>query len=244
MILYPAIDLIDKECVRLKKGDYSKKTVFNKDPVKQAQIFESEGCAWVHIVDLDAAKGDESINGSVLLEIKDKTNLKIQFGGGIRTAERLETLFDLGIDRAIIGTAAFQDLSFLESAASNYPNKIWLGTDVLNDKIKIHGWTEDSDLDLDSVLKFASKQNLGGIILTDISKDGMMQGPNIEMTADVASSCGLAVILSGGVSNINDITMIKEFEDKGISGIICGRAIYDEKIDIVKALDILGNQDA
>ena len=97
MILYPAIDLINKECVRLKKGDYSKKTVFNKDPLKQAQIFESEGCAWVHIVDLDAAKGDESKNGSILLEIKKKTNLKIQFGGGIRTSERLKSLFDLGL---------------------------------------------------------------------------------------------------------------------------------------------------
>lgn len=244
MILYPAIDLINKECVRLKKGDYSQKTVFNKDPVKQAQTFEKEGCTWIHVVDLDAAKGDESRNVSVLLEIKQKTNLKIQFGGGIRTAERLKSLFDLGIDRAIIGTAAFQDLNFLATSAAKYPNKIWLGTDVLNGKIKIHGWTKDSDLNLDSALEFASKQNIGGIILTDINKDGMMQGPNIEMTIDVASTFGTDVILSGGVSNIKDIETIKELEDKGISGLICGRAIYDNKVNIAKALDILGNQDA
>ena len=244
MILYPAIDLIDKECVRLKKGDYSRKTVFNKDPVKQAQIFESEGCAWVHIVDLDAAKGDESKNGPILLEIKKKTNLKIQFGGGIRTPERLKLLFDLGIDRAIIGTAAFQDLNFLESSANDYPNRIWLGTDVLNGKIKIHGWTEDSDQDLDSVLEFASRLNIGGIILTDINKDGMMQGPNIEMTSDIASKYKMPVILSCGVSKIDDIVMISKFEDKGISGLICGRAIYDNKIDIAESLEILGNQDA
>ena len=244
MILYPAIDLIDKECVRLKKGDYSRKTVFNKDPVKQAQIFESEGCAWVHIVDLDAAKGDESKNGPILLEIKKKTNLKIQFGGGIRTPERLKFLFDLGIDRAIIGTAAFQDLNFLESSANDYPHRIWLGTDVLNGKIKIHGWTEDSDKDLDSVLEFVSRLNIGGIILTDINKDGMMQGPNIEMTSDIASKYKIPVILSGGVSKIADIAKISEFEDKGISGLICGRAIYDNKIDIAESLEILGNQDA
>ena len=244
MILYPAIDLINKECVRLKKGDYSQKTVFNKDPVKQAQIFENEGCTWLHVVDLDAAKGDESRNVSVLLEIKQKTNLKIQFGGGIRTAERLKSLFDLGIDRAIIGTAAFQDLNFLATSAAKYPNKIWLGTDVLNGKIKIHGWTKDSDLNLDNALEFASKQSIGGIILTDINKDGMMQGPNIEMTIDVASTFGTDVILSGGVSNIKDIETIKELEDKGISGLICGRAIYDNKVNITKALDILGNQDA
>ena len=244
MILYPAIDLINKECVRLKKGDYSQKTVFNKDPVKQAQIFEKEGCTWLHVVDLDAAKGDESRNVSVLLEIKQKTNLKIQFGGGIRTAERLKSLFDLGIDRAIIGTAAFQDLNFLATSAAKYPNKIWLGTDVLDGKIKIHGWTKDSDLNLDSALEFASKQNIGGIILTDINKDGMMQGPNIEMTIDVASTFGTDVILSGGVSNIKDIETIKKLEDKGISGLICGRAIYDNKVNITKALDILGNQDA
>ena len=244
MILYPAIDLINKECVRLKKGDYSRKTVFNKDPVKQAQIFESEGCTWIHIVDLDAAKGDESKNGSILLEIKKKTNLKIQFGGGIRTSDRLESLFDLGIDRAIVGTAAFQDLNFLASIANDYPERIWLGTDVLNGKIKIKGWTEDSDKDLDSTLDFASKQNIGGIILTDINKDGMMQGPNIEMTANIASKYKIPVILSGGVSKIDDIAMISEFENKGISGLICGRAIYDKKIDIAEALKILGNQDA
>ena len=244
MILYPAIDLINKECVRLKKGDYSKKTVFNKDPLKQAQIFESEGCKWVHIVDLDAAKGDESKNGSILLEIKKKTNLKIQFGGGIRTSERLKSLFDLGVDRAIIGTAAFKDLNFLASMASDYPRRIWLGTDVLDGKIKINGWTEDSDKDLDNALDFASKQNIGGIILTDINKDGMMEGPNIEMTADIASKYKIPVILSGGVSKIDDIAMINEFEDKGISGLICGRAIYDNKIDIAEAIKILGNQDA
>ena len=244
MILYPAIDLKKGKCVRLLQGKMNKQTIFNNDPLMQAKLFVNEGCEWLHVVDLDAAKGDESRNVSVLLEIKQKTNLKIQFGGGIRTAERLKSLFDLGIDRAIIGTAAFQDLNFLATSAAKYPNKIWLGTDVLNGKIKIHGWTKDSDLNLDSALEFASKQNIGGIILTDINKDGMMQGPNIEMTIDVASTFGTDVILSGGVSNIKDIETIKELEDKGISGLICGRAIYDNKVNITKALDILGNQDA
>jgi len=244
MIFFPAIDIYQGKCVRLEKGDFEKKTIFNEDPVDQAKFFEDMGCNWIHVVDLDAAKGDESRNVSVLIEIKQKTNLKIQFGGGIRTAERLKSLFDLGVDRAIIGTAAFKDLNFLASMASDYPQRIWLGTDVLNGKIKINGWTEDSDKDLDNALDFASKQNIGGIILTDINKDGMMQGPNIEMTADIASKYKIPVILSGGVSKIDDIAMINEFEDKGISGLICGRAIYDNKIDIAEAINILGNQDA
>ena len=244
MKIFPAIDIKDKKCVRLIKGDFENKTEYKTSPVVQAVKYTELGFKNLHIVDLDAAKGDESKNGSILLEIKKKTNLKIQFGGGIRTSERLKSLFDLGVDRAIIGTAAFKDLNFLASMASDYPRRIWLGTDVLDGKIKINGWTEDSDKDLDNALDFASKQNIGGIILTDINKDGMMQGPNIEMTADIASKYKIPVILSGGVSKIDDIAMINEFEDKGISGLICGRAIYDNKIDIAEAIKILGNQDA
>ena len=174
MIFYPAIDLINKQCVRLEKGDYSKKTIFNEDPVAQAKIFESDGCSWIHVVDLDAAKDGKSENRSVLLDIKKNTNLKIQFGGGIRSVKIIREVLELGIDRVILGTAAIQDLSFLEKATQNFPDRVWLGTDVLDGNIKVHGWTKNSENDLNSVLDFASQLSIGGTILTDINKDGMM----------------------------------------------------------------------
>ena len=244
MIFYPAIDLINKQCVRLEKGDYSKKTIFNEDPLTQAKIFESDGCSWLHVVDLDAAKNGKSENGSVLFDIKMNTNLKIQFGGGIRSVEKIKEIIELGIDRVILGTAAIQDLSFLEKAAQNFPNKVWLGADVLDGDIKVHGWTKNSENDLNSVLDFASQLSIGGTILTDINKDGMMQGPNIEMTVKIAQKYNFPVILSGGISNIKDIIKLKKFESEGISGLICGRALYDNKVSAIEALKILGYQNA
>ena len=244
MIFYPAIDLINKQCVRLKKGDYSKKTIFNEDPVAQAKIFESDGCSWVHVVDLDAAKDGKSENGSVLFDIKKNTNLKIQFGGGIRSVEKIREVLELGIDRVILGTAAIQDLNFLEKATQNFSNRVWLGTDVLDGDIKVHGWTKKSENDLNSVLDFASQLGIGGIILTDINKDGMMKGPNIEMTVNIAKKYNFPVILSGGISNIKDIIELKKFESEGISGLICGRALYDNKVSVIESLKILGYQNA
>ena len=244
MNFYPAIDLINKECVRLEKGDFQKKTVFNKDPLKQAQLFEKEGCKWVHIVDLDAAKNGVSENEVILKKIKDDTNLRIQFGGGVRSLDKVEEILNLGIDRVIIGTAGVQNKNFLDSSVRKYKKKIWLGVDILNNQVRINGWTKTSETKIDELLGFASKLDLGGIILTDINKDGMMEGPNLNLTREMGETYKIPIIISGGVSNINDIKKIKGLETFGIVGAICGRAIYNNEIDINKAIRILGEKNA
>ena len=149
MNFYPAIDLINKECVRLEKGDFQKKTVFNKNPLKQAQLFEKEGCKWAHIVDLDAAKNGVSENEVILKKIKDDTNLRIQFGGGVRSLDKVDEILNLGIDRVIIGTAGVQNKNFLESSVRKYKKKIWLGVDILNNQVRINGWTKTSETKID-----------------------------------------------------------------------------------------------
>jgi len=244
MKFYPAIDLINKECVRLEKGNFQKKTVFNKNPVRQAKSFEDAGCKWLHIVDLDAAKDGFSENDVILKEIKISTDLNIQFGGGLRSIDKIDELFNLGIDRAIIGTAAIENMTFLGSAIQRYSKKIWLGVDVLKDEVRIKGWTKKSDMKVVDLIKAGSDLGVGGIILTDINKDGMMDGPNIELTQEIAEQSNIPIIISGGVSNIKDIIKIKTLEHKGIEGAICGRAIYNGKIDINEALNIFGDQNA
>ncbi len=244
MNFYPAIDLINKECVRLEKGDFQKKTVFNKDPLKQAQLFEKKGCTWLHIVDLDAAKDGFSENKVILKKIKDGTNLKIQFGGGVRSLDKVEEIINLGIDRVIIGTGGIQNRDFLESSARKYKKKIWLGVDILNNQVRINGWTKASEIKIDDLLSFASELDLGGIILTDINRDGMMEGPNFQLTREIGETYKIPIIISGGVSNISDIEKIKGLETFGIVGAICGRAIYNNEIDINKAIRILGERNA
>ena len=244
MNFYPAIDLINKECVRLEKGDFQKKTVFNKNPLKQAQLFEKEGCKWAHIVDLDAAKNGVSENEVILKKIKDDTNLRIQFGGGVRDLDKVDEILNLGIDRVIIGTAGVQNKNFLESSVRKYKKKIWLGVDILNNQVRINGWTKTSETKIDELLGFASKLDLGGIILTDINKDGMMEGPNLKLTREMGETYKIPIIISGGVSNITDIEKIKGLETFGIVGAICGRAIYNNEIDINKAIRILGEKNA
>jgi len=244
MNFYPAIDLINKECVRLEKGDFQKKTVFNKDPLKQAQLFEKKGCTWLHIVDLDAAKDGFSENKVILKKIKDGTNLKIQFGGGVRSLDKVDEIINLGIDRVIIGTGGIQNRDFLESSVRKYKKKIWLGVDILNNQVRINGWTKASEIKIDDLLSFASELDLGGIILTDINRDGMMEGPNFQLTREIGETYKIPIIISGGVSNINDIEKIKGLETFGIVGAICGRAIYNNEIDINKAIRILGERNA
>ncbi len=244
MKFYPAIDLINKECVRLEKGNFQKKTVFNKDPVRQAKSFENVGCKWLHVVDLDAAKDGHSENDVILKEIKIGTDLNIQFGGGLRSIEKIDELFSLGIDRAIIGTAAVENMAFLESATQRHSEKIWLGVDILKNEVRIEGWTKKSDMKVVDLIKAGSDLGVGGIILTDINKDGMMDGPNIELTLEIAEQSNIPIIISGGVSKIEDIIKIKTLENKGIEGAICGRAIYNGEIDIDEALNIFGDQNA
>ena len=238
MIFFPAIDIYEGSCVRLEKGDFEKKTIFNKNPLDQAKIFQDIGCEWIHIVDLDGAKSGTSNNFDLVKEIALKTDLKIQFGGGVRTLSKISSLTDNGIDRVIIGTRAIEDISFLEEACKDFPNKIAIGIDARNGKVSIEGWTKDSDISANEFALIAESKGVCAIIFTDIDKDGVMAGPNIDSTLEIAKSVNVPVIVSGGVSSIEDVIQIKNNEKLGIGGMICGRAVYDKKVDIKEALNI------
>ena len=239
MIFFPAIDIYEGFCVRLKKGDFEKKTIFNKNPLDQAKIFQDMGCDWIHIVDLDGAKNGNSDNFDIVREIALKTDLKIQFGGGVRTSSKISSLINIGIERVIIGTKAIDDISFLEEACKDFPNKIAIGIDARKGKVSIEGWTKDSGVSANEFAVIAESKGVCTIIFTDIDKDGVMEGPNIGSTLEIAKSVNIPVIVSGGVSSIEDVLQIKNNEKSGIGGMICGRAVYDKKVDIREALNIV-----
>ena len=239
MIFFPAIDIYEGFCVRLEKGDFEKKTIFNKNPLDQAKIFQDMGCDWIHIVDLDGAKNGNSDNFDIVKEIALKTDLKIQFGGGVRTSSKISSLINSGIERVIIGTKAIDDISFLEEACKDFPNKIAIGIDARKGKVSIEGWTKDSGVSANEFAVIAESKGVCAIIFTDIDKDGVMEGPNIGSTLEIAKSVNIPVIVSGGVSSIKDVLQIKNNEKSGIGGMICGRAVYDKKVDIREALNIV-----
>ena len=239
MIFFPAIDIYQGKCVRLEKGDFEKKTIFNEDPVDQAKFFEDMGCNWIHVVDLDGAKNGSSSNFNIVEEISLKTNLKIQFGGGVRSIAKIKSLLDVGIERVVIGTKAINDISFLDVVCRDFPNKIVIGIDARKGKVSIEGWTIDSGINANELAINAEKKGVCAIIFTDIDKDGLMSGPNIPSTLEIAKAVNIPVIVSGGVSAIEDVIEVKENEGSGIGGVICGRAVYDKKVDIKEALKIV-----
>ena len=239
MIFFPAIDIYQGKCVRLEKGDFEKKTIFNEDPVDQAKFFEDMGCNWIHVVDLDGAKNGSSSNFNIVEEISLKTNLKIQFGGGVRSIAKIKSLLDAGIERVVIGTKAINDISFLDVVCRDFPNKIVIGIDARKGKVSIEGWTKDSGINANELAINAEKKGVCAIIFTDIDKDGLMSGPNIPSTLEIAKVVNIPVIVSGGVSAIEDVIEVKENEGSGIGGLICGRAVYDKKVDIKEALKIV-----
>ena len=239
MIFFPAIDIYQGKCVRLEKGDFEKKTIFNEDPVDQAKFFEDMGCNWIHVVDLDGAKNGSSSNFNIVEEISLKTNLKIQFGGGVRSIEKIKSLLAIGIERVVIGTKAINDISFLDVACRDFPHKIVIGIDARKGKVSIEGWTKDSGVNANELAINAEKKGVCAIIFTDIDKDGLMSGPNIPSTLEIAKAVNIPVIVSGGVSAIEDVIEVKENEGSGIGGVICGRAVYDKKVDIKEALKIV-----
>ena len=239
MIFFPAIDIYQGKCVRLEKGDFEKKTIFNEDPVDQAKFLEDKGCNWIHVVDLDGAKNGSSSNFKIVEEISLKTNLKIQFGGGVRSIAKIKSLLAVGIERVVIGTKAINDISFLDVACRDFPNKIVIGIDARKGKVSIEGWTKDSGVNANELAINAEKKGVCAIIFTDIDKDGLMSGPNISSTLEIAKAVNIPVIVSGGVSAIEDVIEVKKNEGSGIGGVICGRAVYDKKVDIKEALKIV-----
>jgi phosphoribosylformimino-5-aminoimidazole carboxamide ribotide isomerase len=243
MKIFPAIDIKDKKCVRLVKGDFDNKTEYEISPIEQAEIYKDHGFNNLHIVDLDGALTGETVNLDIIQEIVSKFDLKIEIGGGIRNFESIKRYSDAGVEKVILGSAAIKDKNFLKEACEKFPNKIALGLDAKDGYLSISGWKENSNqLTLD-YLKEVNDYGATRLIYTDINRDGMKQSPNFEETAKVADTSSCPVIISGGVSSIEDIKKAKELKIKNIEGIIVGKAIYDGDIKLDELIKELNAQE-
>ena len=231
MKIFPAIDIKDKKCVRLIKGDFDNKTEYQISPVDQAGKYKAHGFKNLHIVDLDGALTGETVNLDIIKEIVSKFDLKIEVGGGIRTIDSIQKYTDVGVEKVILGSAAIKDKNFLKEACQKFPDKIALGLDAKGGYLAISGWKENSNqLTLD-FLKEVNDYGASRLIYTDINRDGTKQSPNFDETAKVADNSNCPVIISGGVSSIDDIKKAKIL-NKNIEGIIVGKAIYDGDIKL------------
>ena len=238
MIIFPAIDIKDKKCVRLIKGDFDNKTEYEMSPVEQAGKYKDHGFKNLHIVDLDGALIGETVNLDIIQDIVSTFNLKVEVGGGIRNYDSIQKYIDAGIERVILGSAAIKDKNFLKKACEKFPDKIALGLDAKDGYLSVSGWKESSNqLTLD-YLKEVNDYGVSRLIYTDINRDGMKQSPNFDETMKVAELSNCPVIISGGVSSIDDIIKAKSL--KNIEGIIVGKAIYDGDIK----LEELAKEDA
>ena len=239
MKIFPAIDIKDKKCVRLVKGDFDNKTEYEISPIDQAGKYKDYGFKNLHIVDLDGALTGETINLDSIKEIVSKFDLKIEVGGGIRTIDSIQKYINVGVEKVILGSAAIKDKNFLKEACQKFQNKIALGLDAKDGYLSVSGWKENSNqLTLD-FLKEVNDYGVSRLIYTDINRDGTKQSPNFEETAKVADTSNCPVIISGGVSSIDDIKKAKSLK-KNIEGIIVGKAIYDGDIkleELVREID-------
>ena len=240
MKIFPAIDIKDKKCVRLVKGDFDNKTEYNISPIEQAEKYKDHGFINLHVIDLDGALTGETVNLDIIQEIVNKFNIKIQVGGGIRSIDNIQKYTYAGVEKVILGSAAIKDKNFLKEACVKFPNQIALGLDAKDGYLSVSGWKENSDqLTLD-FLKKVNDFGASRLIYTDINQDGMKQGPSFEETSKVADISNCPVIISGGVSSIEDIKKAKQLNNKNIEGIIVGKAIYDGDInleELVKEID-------
>ena len=230
MKIFPAIDIKDKKCVRLVKGDFDSKTEYEMSPVEQARKYKDHGFKNIHIIDLDGALTGETVNLDIIKDIVGKFDLKVEVGGGIRNLDSIQKYIDAGEEKVILGSAAIKDKNFLKEACENFPNKIALGLDAKDGYLSVSGWKESSNqLTLD-YLKEVNDYGINRLIYTDINRDGMKQSPNFEETTKVADISNCPVIISGGVSSLDDIKKAKTL--KNIEGIIVGKAIYDGDIQL------------
>ena len=240
MKILPAIDIKDKKCVRLVKGDFDNITEYKITPVEQAGKYKDHGFKNLHIVDLDGALTGKTVNLDIIQEIVSKFDLKIEIGGGVRSFESIKEYTEAGVEKVILGSAAIKDKNFLKEACKNFPNKIALGLDAKDGYLSVSGWKENShQLTLD-YLKEINEYGASRLIYTDINRDGMKQSPNFEETSKVAKISNCPVIISGGVSSIDDIKKAKELNNDNIEGIIVGKAIYDGDIkleELIRELD-------
>ena len=236
MILFPAIDLKDGRCVRLKRGEMESATIFNNDPAAQACSFESAGFEWLHCVDLNGAFEGRSINGDAIAAIRKAIKLPIQLGGGIRDRGAIDAWLDVGIARIILGTAALRDPQLVKDSARAHPGKIAVGIDAKDGKVAVQGWAEASEIEVVELARRFEDAGVAAIIFTDIARDGMLGGVNVAATAALANSVRIPIIASGGVSGMSDIEALVAAPSRNILGVVIGRALYDGRIDSTAAL--------
>ena len=240
MKIFPAIDIKDKKCVRLIKGDFENKTEYEMSPIDQAEKYKDHGFKNLHIVDLDGALTGDTVNNNIIEEIVGKFDLKIEIGGGVRNFESIKKYTDAGAEKVILGSAAIKNKNFLKEACQKFPGKIALGLDAKDGFLSLFGWKENSNLMTLDFLKEVNNYGVSRLIYTDINRDGMKLSPNFEETENIASNSNCPVIISGGVSSIDDIKKAKELGNKNIEGIIVGKAIYDGDIkleELAKEID-------
>jgi phosphoribosylformimino-5-aminoimidazole carboxamide ribotide isomerase len=238
VILFPAIDLKDGLCVRLKRGELAEATVFNRDPAAQARIFEGAGFQWLHCVDLNGAFEGRSVNGSAVRQILAATKLPVQLGGGIRDMRAVESWFAAGVARVVLGTAALTDPGFVRDAARRFPGRIVVGADARNGKVATRGWAEISDLTPVELGKRFEDAGVAAVLFTDVESDGVLGGINLRATATLAQALVIPVIASGGVSGLGDIEALVALGEPNIQGVVIGRALYDGRLPAANALAV------
>jgi phosphoribosylformimino-5-aminoimidazole carboxamide ribotide isomerase len=235
MIVFPAIDIRDGKCVRLIQGRVDQQTVYYQDPIEVAKLWEAQGATYLHVVDLDGAFGQSTKNRTVIADIVKQVKIPIQVGGGVRSFEDAKELLEIGVDRVILGTVAIKNPKLLDDLLSLYKEKIVVSLDCLDGMIRVEGWTDGSMVNAFDFAKDLKQKGVETIVYTDISKDGMLQGPNFEQLSKIQES-GLNVIASGGVSSFDDILRIK---DMGIYGAIIGKALYEKKIGLKELMEVI-----
>lgn len=239
MILFPAIDLKDGQCVRLKLGDMQAATVFNDDPAAQAKSFEDQGFEYLHVVDLNGAFAGESVNGAAVEAILERVRFPVQLGGGIRTIAHIEAWLDRGLARVILGTVAVRDPALVREAARKFPGKVAVGIDARGGKVAVEGWAETSELGAIELAQRFEGAGVAAIIYTDIDRDGVLKGINWPSTLELAEAVSIPVIASGGLASMDDIRTMTEPRYQVLEGAISGRALYDGRIDSREALALL-----
>jgi len=239
MILFPAIDLKQGLAVRLQQGDMARATIFHRDPAAQAQAFELQGFKHLHVVDLDGAFAGKPVNGDAVDRILESVSLCVQLGGGIRDMATVEAWLEKGVNRVIIGTAAVRDPALVKDAAKNYTGKIAVGLDARDGKVAVQGWAEISELSALDIARRFEDAGVAAIVYTDVSRDGMLKGLNLDATIALADAISIPVIASGGLASIDDIKALLEPRARKLQGAIAGRALYDGRLDAAEALKLI-----
>lgn len=236
--IFPAIDLKAGQVVRLAEGDMARATIYSDDPAAQAAVFARDGATWLHVVDLDGAFAGRSVNGKAVEGVVAAFPGKVQLGGGIRSMANVDGWFSLGIARAVIGTAALKDPEFVKTAAAAYPGRIVVAVDARNGMVATEGWAAASGIPVADLARRFEDAGVAALLFTDVGRDGLLKGVNIEATHALALAQSLPVIASGGVAGVGDIRALKALAGDGIAGVICGRAIYDGRFGLAEALAI------